>query len=181
MEIHGYLCCMRSRLVLLKHLRKLPVIMAYQQQWLYQWLQRLPKWNTRIYWSWAGVVVCGLPLIERSRADPVWFNLRQRREIVLRWTFNCRTTWVWYCPDQWRPMTFRAAGSNLSIAVFHSSNDNSLFHTQGLYCVNRFFCVMTATLILHVFKNTLDELPDCSYRHFVFSIHIYSLLKYLII
>jgi hypothetical protein len=78
-------------------------------------------------------------------------------------------------------MTFRAAGSNLSIAVFHSSNDKSLFHTQGLYCMNRFFCVMTATLIVHVFKNTLDELPDCSYRHFVFSIHIYSLLKYLII
>jgi tellurite resistance protein TehA-like permease len=78
-------------------------------------------------------------------------------------------------------MTFGAAGSNLSIAVFHSNNDNSLFHTQGLYCMNRFFCVMTATLILHVFKNTLDELPDCSYRHFVFSIHIYSLLKYLII
>ena len=125
--------------------------------------------------------MCVLPLIERSSADPVWFNLRQRRDIVLWWTFNCRTTWVWYCPDQWRPMTFRAAGSNLSIAVFHSSNDNSLFHTQGLYCMNRFFCVMTATLIVHVFKNTLDELPDCSYRHFVFSIHIYSLLKYLII
>ncbi len=47
--------------------------------------------------------------------------------------------------------------------------------------MNRVFCVMTATLILHVFKNTLDKFPDCSYRHFVFSIHIYSLLKYLII
>jgi hypothetical protein len=78
-------------------------------------------------------------------------------------------------------MTFLAAGSNLSIAVFYSSNDNSLFHTQGVYYMNIFFYVMTATLIVHVFKKTLDELPDCFYRHFVFSIHIYSLLKYLII
>jgi hypothetical protein len=54
-------------------------------------------------------------------------------------------------------MTFRAAGSNLSIAVFHSSNDKSLFHTQGLYCMNRFFCLVTAILIVHVFKNTLEN------------------------
>jgi hypothetical protein len=65
--------------------------------------------------------------------------------------------------------------------VYYQELYISIIQYNSLYCMNRVFCVMTATLILHVFKNTLDELPDCSYRHFVFSIHIYSLLKYLII
>ena len=36
---------------------------------------RWRRWNTRIYLSWAGVVKCGLPLLLRSWADPVWLNL----------------------------------------------------------------------------------------------------------
>jgi hypothetical protein len=36
---------------------------------------RLRCWNTRIYRSWTGVVMRGLPLLGRSWADPVWFYL----------------------------------------------------------------------------------------------------------
>ena len=122
---------------------------------------RLRRWNTR---SWAGVVMSGLPLLERSYADPVWFNIHQRREMVLWWTFNCRATSVWCCPAYRRHMTFRVADSNLAIAVFHSSNDNCMFNTQDLYCMNIVFCAITGTFIVQVFKNILDELPNCSYR-----------------
>ena len=46
---------------------------------------RLRCWNTRIYGSWTGVVMRGLPLLGRSWADPVWLYLYQGREIVLWW------------------------------------------------------------------------------------------------
>jgi hypothetical protein len=59
-------------------------------------------------------------------------------------------------------MTFRVAGSNLTIAVFHSSNDTFLFNTQVFYCMNIVFCGITGTFISQVFKNTLDEMPNCS-------------------
>ena len=44
---------------------------------------RLRCCNTRNYRSWTGVVMRGLPHLGRSWADPVWFYLCQRREIVL--------------------------------------------------------------------------------------------------
>jgi hypothetical protein len=54
--------------------------------------------------------------------DPVWFNLCQRREIVLWWTLNCRATSVWDYPVWKRSVVLLCvAVSNLGIAAFHSS------------------------------------------------------------
>ena len=163
-------CCMESAIVLLKYLplseilyiHGIPVAVTVAVT------VRLRRWNTPIYRSWVGVAMHGLPLLERSWADPVSFNLCQRHGNVVVWTINCWATSVWYCPAYGRPMTFRVAGSNLTITIFHSSNDICLFYTNVLYCMNIVFCAITGTFIFQLFKNILDELPNCSFRHFVF-------------
>ena len=99
-QIHDYPCCMESAIVLLKYLRLSEILCIHgiPVTVIAAVIVRLRRWNTPIYRSWAGVVMCGLPLLERSWADPVWFNLCQRRANVLLWTMNCRTNSDWYCP-----------------------------------------------------------------------------------
>jgi hypothetical protein len=87
-------CCMESAIVLLKYLplseilyiHGIPVAVTVAVT------VRLRRWTTPIYRSWVGVAMRGLPLLERSWSDPVWFNLCQRRENVVVWTIN---TWLW--------------------------------------------------------------------------------------
>ena len=62
-------------------------------------------------------------------------------------------------------MTFRVTGSNLTIAVFHSNNDICLFYTNVLYCMNIVFGAITGTFVFQLFKNILDELPNCQNIH----------------
>ena len=72
-------CCMESAIVPLKYLplseilyiHGIPVAVTVAVT------VRLRRWNTPIYRSWVGVAMRGLPLLERSWADPVWFNLCQ--------------------------------------------------------------------------------------------------------
>jgi hypothetical protein len=93
-------CCMELAIVLLKYLplseilyiHGIPVAVTVAVT------VRLRRWNSPIYRSWVGVAMRGLPLLERSWADPVWFNLCQRREHLVLWTMNCWATSVWYCP-----------------------------------------------------------------------------------
>ena len=128
---------------------------------------RLRRWNILIYRPWAGRVMRGLPLL--SAFELIQFALISVKGVKLDFIV------IWFSLK-------RADDVSLSrVQSYHSGISH--LQWQVLYYMNIFFCATTAIFIFHVFKTRLDELPNCSFRHFVYSRYTIdnTLLIYLII
>jgi hypothetical protein len=88
---------------------------------------RFRRWKTRMYRSFPGVVMQGLPLLWRSFVEPVCWNLFHSLEMVFWLTFRVRATSFWNSPSWRRQIAiFRVvAGSNLGMAAYQSNKSQA--------------------------------------------------------
>jgi hypothetical protein len=87
---------------------------------------RFRRWKTRMYRSFPGIVMQGLPLLWRSFVEPVCWNRFHSLEIVFWLTFRVRATSFWDSLSWRRPIAiFRVAWSILGIAAYQSNKSQA--------------------------------------------------------
>ena len=87
---------------------------------------RFRRWKIRMYRSYPGVVMWGLPLFWRPFVEPFFFNLFHSLDKVLWLTFSVRATSFWDSPAWRRPIAiFRVAESNLGMAAYQHNKSQA--------------------------------------------------------